>query len=77
MDELEEAARQIAEACYIDQMRSDAAYHKAREIRGILLKFKGTIVDKHATKNRNLETKNRDLERRLYIAEAAVANSKL
>jgi hypothetical protein len=70
MDELESAAREIAEACYIDQMRSDAAYHKAREIRGILLKFKGTIVDKYATKNR-------DLGRRLYIAEAAVANSKL
>lgn len=70
MDDLGEVSREIADACYISQMRTDAAYSKTREIRGILLKFKGAIVDREAAKIR-------DLERRLYIANAAVADSKL
>ena len=69
-DDIKEAAKEIAEACYINQMRSDAAYHKTREIAGVLLRFKGTIVEQE-------EDKRRDLERRLYIAEKAVADSKL
>jgi hypothetical protein len=69
-DDIKDAAREIAEACYINQMRSDAAYHKTREIACVLLKFKGTIVEQE-------EDKRRDLERRLYIAEKAVADNKL
>jgi hypothetical protein len=70
MTDLDEISKEIAEACYINQMRSDAAYSKTKEIRKILLKFKGSIIDQTATKIR-------DLERRLYIAEKAVADSKL
>ena len=69
-DDLKAAAKEIAELCYIDQMRSDAAYHKTREIATVLLKFKGVIVGHE-------EDKRRDLERRLYIAEKAVADSLL
>ncbi len=69
-DDVKEAAKEIAEICYINQMRSDAAYHKTREISSVLLRLKGTIVEEEAAKRR-------DLERRLYIAEKAVADSKL
>jgi hypothetical protein len=69
-NDIKTTASEIAEICYITQMRSDASYHKTREIATVLLKFKGTIVEEEASKRR-------DLERRLYIAEAAVADSKL
>ena len=67
---LDDVVKELAEVCYIDQLRSDAAFHKKRDIRNILLKFKGDIIS-------HTETKRRDLERRLYIAEAALADSKL
>jgi hypothetical protein len=60
----------LAETCYVDQLRSDVAYHKKREIKNILMAFQGIIIDEQ-------RTKTRDLERRLYIAEKAVADSKL
>lgn len=70
MIEMDDVVKEIAEMCYVDQLRSDAAYHKRREIKKSLVKFQGSIVDGEASKIR-------DLERRLYIAETAVADSKL
>ncbi len=70
MSELTEAANEIHEICYLSQVAPDIAYSRKREIANVLLRLKGTIVDAEAEKRR-------DLERRLYIAEAAVADSKL
>lgn len=69
MSDLTTVVNELAEICYVDQLRSDAAYHKKREIKNILMRFQGKVVDGEAVKIR-------DLERRLYIAEKAVADSK-
>jgi hypothetical protein len=61
---------ELAEICYIDQLRSDAAYHKRREIKSLLLKFKGGIIS-------NEVAKRRSLGRKAYIAERAMADKKL
>jgi hypothetical protein len=70
MPELNAVVNEIADICYVDQLRSDAAFHKKRDIKSLLLKLKGSIVDEE-------EGKRRDLERRLYIAEKAVADNEL
>lgn len=70
MLDLDVIVNELAEICYVDQLRSDAAYHKKRDIKNVLLKLKGTIVDQEANKIR-------DLERKLYIAEKAVKDAEL
>ncbi len=65
MIDLDAVVNILAEICYVDQLRSDAAYHKKRDIKGILVKLRGEVVAEETNKTR-------DLERRLYIAEAAV-----
>lgn len=67
MSDMDVVVNELAEICYVDQLRSDAAYHKKREIKKALMKFQGSIVDGKAIQIR-------DLERRLYIAEKAVAD---
>ncbi len=67
MSKIDDVVNELAEICYVDQLRSDAAFHKKREIRKILMKVQGEAVDGEATKIR-------DLERRLYIAEKAMAD---
>jgi hypothetical protein len=70
MTEMNGIVNKLAEICYVDQLRGDAAYHKKREIRNVLMKFQDVIVDGKAAEIR-------ELERRLYIAEKAMADKEL
>lgn len=70
MVDIDAIVNSLAEICYVDQLSINAAYHKKRDIKSALTKFRGEIVAEEANKIR-------ELERRLYIAEVAVADSKL